>query len=286
MVATVESNLLIIRSTVTFGIVRKASVKSELAQIRFIKWSPRVSEVLPNDIDESSFLDGLKPDAQSPQKPRARFQDSPNKLGRTRILVADESTIQVWDVDDSTWTATITKAGEEVKVTNVDFGQNADEVVALSDSSLRISIWNLSSGKCIKIRDPKFTTKGHGWRPRTGHFALLARPAAQDIIMIHAPSTYMVINQNVLPNFDAQGLKWSPDGRWIAVWDAASRGFGLDIYTPDGHLYRTCNRKPEQDIDGLGIKTIEWSTSGDTLAVGDFDNKITLLSHLTVRIPF
>jgi WD40 repeat protein len=198
------------------------------------------------------------------------------------VLIADDTNIQVWDVNDPAWTATIAKAGEEVKMTSVEFGQNGDEVVAFSDSNLRVSIWNLTSGKCVKIRDPKFTTKGHGWRPRTGHLALLARPAAQDIIMVHAPTSYQIINQNVLPNFDAQGLKWSPDGRWIAVWDAASRGFSLDIYTPDGHLYRNCSRKPEQDVDGLGVKTVEWSSLGDILAVGDFDNKITLLSHLTV----
>jgi hypothetical protein len=62
---------------------------------------------------------------------------------------------------------------------------------------------------------------------------------------------------------DAQGLKWSPDGRWLAVWDSASSGYKVFIYTPDGHLYRTYTGT-ENGFNGLGVKIIEWSPKGST----------------------
>jgi len=76
---------------------------------------------------------------------------------------------------------------------------------------------------------------------------------------------------------DAQGLKWSPCGRWIAVWDSAASGYKVLIYTADGHLFRT----REKACEGLGIKTVEWSPASEFLVVGSYDGRISFLSTYT-----
>lgn len=112
--------------------------------------------------------------------------------------------------------------------------------------------------------------------------ALLSRPGPQDILTLHAPSSHAVIKTVQLQTADAQGLKWSPDGRWLAVWDAPSVGFKIHIFTADGHLYREWNGEVVEGIVGLGVKSLEWSPRGDFLAIGGFDRRVTLLSTRTV----
>jgi hypothetical protein len=161
-------------------------------------------------------------------------------------------------------------------------------------SQLKMTVWSLRTAKQIDIPHPKFTSKGmvlglafrnnrsllfqgFGYRPCTSHFALLTRPATHDVVSVHCHTTYRTVVKFTLPTMDAQGLKWSPCGRWIAVWDSASSGYKVLIYTADGHLFRT----REKPCEGLGIKTVEWSPASEFLVVGSYDGKISFLSTYT-----
>jgi len=159
---------------------------------------------------------------------------------------------------------------------------------------LKMTVWSLRTAKQIDIPHPKFSSKGKvpgadlrnyrssllqgfGYRTCTSHFALLTRPATHDIVSVHCHTTYRTVAKFTLPTMDAQGLKWSPCGRWIAVWDSASSGYKVLIYTADGHLFRT----REKPCEGLGIKTVEWSPASEFLVVGSYDGKISFLSTYT-----
>ena len=183
-----------------------------------------------------------------------------------------------------------------------------------TDFSASLTVWDLQSGKSIEIRDPKFhtgpetrhTEEGPGWaykplpeylndeegleQERHGHnriFALLSRVGPRDILTVHASRNYEVIGSTDLPSIDARGLKWSPDGRWLAVWEAPSQGMRIWVYTADGHLFRTYPATANAGVADaeLGIRSLEWSPSSDWLAVGGFDRRVTLLNTRTVS-PF
>ncbi|KAK5153030.1 hypothetical protein LTR04_006286 [Oleoguttula sp. CCFEE 6159] len=166
------------------------------------------------------------------------------------------------------------------KIVNAEFGGTRNEVLLFSEFGARVTVWNVDSGRSVEIRDPKFTKQGRGWDYRpvsscgssgNSMFALLSRAGAQDVVTLHASATYQVLKTTVLPTVDAQGLKWSPDGKWFAVWEAASAGYSILIYTADGHVYRTYSGEGvEADVQGLGIKSVEWSPRGDFLAVGGY----------------
>ncbi|KAI9893305.1 MAG: hypothetical protein M1814_000435 [Vezdaea aestivalis] len=274
---------LLIRSALTLDTIRLIPVKGELKlHAKTIRWSPRLDTANENDLDEESFARGLETDDVGGHRP-----SEGSKATRTapsshpRVLLADEETIQVWDVEDVSFSATISKAGDEVKAVNVDFGASSDEIVTWSDCNLRVSIWRLSTGSCVKIRDPKFSNQGYGWRPKSLHFALLARTGAQDLISVHSPVTYALVNTITPVSSDLQGLRWSPDGKWLVSWDSPSRGLNLQIYTADGHLYRNILHSETLGPQGLGIKTADWSVSGDYIVLGQFTNKVSLLSNMT-----
>lgn len=183
------------------------------------------------------------------------------------------------------------------KNAHVEFGASEDEVLVWSEFCAALKIWDLKSGRSVEIRDPKFVGReGRGWgirpsggdggRAGAGVMALLCRTSGTDVLLLLAPRTYTVLNRVELHTTDAAGLRWSRDGRWLAIWDAASAGYKLCIYTADGNLYRSITREPSDDanewaIEGLGIKSVEWVPGNAWLAVGGWDKRVRILSTRT-----
>jgi WD40 repeat protein len=189
----------------------------------------------------------------------------------------------VWDLEDPRWSSIIVNgSGGLGKIISAEFGPSKNELVLVNDFGSKITIWSLISGRSVEIRDPKANALSHVFRPRSGHLALLSRPAAQDILTIHQPGSYSIINSTFLQTADAQGLRWSPDGKWLAIWDTPSMGTKIQILTADGGHFRTVNSDAEHQEAPLGVKSLSWSPSGSHLAVGDFDQQVTILSTRTV----
>jgi WD40 repeat protein len=216
-----------------------------------------------------------------------------------RILVFDDETTRAYDLRDDKWSAVISNgSGGMGKNVHVEFGATDDEVLVWSDFAACLKIWCLKTGRAVEIRDAKFPGrdgKGWGYRPSdTGSssrsrgqvMALLCRSSGIDVLLLLSAPTYTLLSRVELPTTDAANLKWSRDGRWLAVWDAASAGYTLHMYTADGHLYRTITREPSDEtdawgIEGLGIKSVEWVPGNEKLAVGGWDRRVRILSTRT-----
>lgn len=56
---------------------------------------------------------------------------------KQRLLLADDESIQVYDVDDVNWSANIKHGFEGIK--NVEFGRNCEEVIVFSDFQVGVS---------------------------------------------------------------------------------------------------------------------------------------------------
>lgn len=141
----------------------------------------------------------------------------------------------------------------------------------------------------MDINSPKFynpgaASKGFSYRPGTSNLALLTRSGGKDIISIHARDTFEVTRSWLSETVDAQGITWSPDGRWLVVWESASQGHRVLIYTADGHLYKSWNgpipiSAEENDIAlGAGIKLFDWDRTGTYISVADYTRRVTLLT--------
>lgn len=209
-------------------------------------------------------------------------------IGRRRLLVAHGATISVWNVDS------LEKVGDiqnvEAEWQHVDFGGDENEIIVFHSWNTRVTIFCLNSSRMTVVRQPKLAHHhGYGYRPRTRELAILLKPEASDVLTIHEPQSHKLLNRATLPTVDAQGLKWSPEGRWLAVWDLPSIGTKVLIYTADGQLFRTYNGPSGvDDSHDMGVKQIEWSPSGGEgvsriLAVGKINGNIDLLNTRTVR---
>lgn len=175
------------------------------------------------------------------------------------------------------------------KTTAISFGATHDEIMAFSDFGLKLSIINTVTSKSVEILSPKIYTagmasNGYSHRRDSGHMALLTRCSGKDIISIHARPSYEITRSFIPDTIDAQGLCWTPDGKWIAVWESAAQGHKILLYSADGHLYRLW-RGPEvlseedKDFDlGPGVKTLEWTPNGRHLAVGTHSLTVSVVT--------
>lgn len=243
--------------------------------------------VLRSTIDDQIILSCSLPRVNSNQYRHLRLSGHPALAAvdsPLRILVANDDTIHVFEVESPQWKAVINGAAGNVgKIAHVDFGANEDEVVVFSEYGFKATIWSLVTSRGVEVRDPRIGSRCHDYRPKTKHWAILTRELARDSLLILAPGTHDVLENVELPTVDAQGVKWSPDGLWLAIWDTASSGYRILIYTADGHLFKTYAGGQTMDEIGLGIKNIAWDPHGKNLAIGDYDDRVTILANTSVR---
>ncbi|MCJ1387401.1 hypothetical protein MMC18_000244 [Xylographa bjoerkii] len=255
VIAALHNSRLLLRSSIDGTILRSFQLDTVFAaRCRRIKWFKLLQRdrAIPNEGVQSIPL---------------------------RLLLSDEETVYVFDLSDPKWHATINGAARDIgKIVNVDFGYTKDEVVVFSDFGLKVIIWSLLTNRGVEVRDPKFSYRGHSFRSISGHVAILARETMKDAVMVLAPATRKLASTFSLATVDAQGLEWSPDGRWLVTWEAASAGFHVLLYTADGHLFKNYFGGQDPNIPGLGVRTVEWDPGGKFLAVGSYDSKIHLLS--------
>ena len=185
------------------------------------------------------------------------------------------------------WSASIERAVSGLgRIADTAFGCNPNEFLVFSDFGVKLTIWSLITSRGIEIRDPKYTVHCYSFRPRTGHMAILTRPAAQDILMLLDPSKRELVTSVELPTVDAQEVLWSSDGCWFAIRDAASGGHKVLIYTADAHLFKSYSGAVDDGSIGLGLKRMAWNSSNGSLVLGDYNDNVTILSKNTVNITW
>ncbi|KAL8827050.1 MAG: hypothetical protein Q9170_007167 [Blastenia crenularia] len=260
-IATIERSRLLVRSSADARIVQSYDLPSGFANsCRFIRWYHALG-------------------ASSGMLRKVRKGTNSEILHEHRLILADDDKIIVYDVESSQAFAEITGATSLTKLANVEFALNPNEILVFSDFGWKLQIWSLLTKRAIEVKDPKLLPACYSYRPTTGHLAMLTRPEARDILMIIAPHNYEVVAALELPTTDACGIKYSPDGNWLAVWDTASAGCRVLILTADGHLFKT-HELPQHELN-LGVKCVEWSPTGDYLAIGDSEGKVMLLGKNT-----
>ncbi|EFE43730.1 WD40 domain protein [Trichophyton verrucosum HKI 0517] len=200
-----------------------------------------------------------------------------------RVLCAGGNKIFVYDANEETWSAKI-DAGEITGLAHVSFSQSGHEIIVIPEFNTHLTIFSLTTGHQRVIKCPKFA--GHStyaFRPSSGHLAVLTKGNTGDILSLHEVGSHEVITAVNLPTTDARGLKWSPDGNWIAVWDTASQGTMVVIYTADGQRSRSYEGSSTGDDDhDFGVRTVEWSPDSQLLAIGKHDGTVELISGTAV----
>jgi WD40 repeat protein len=223
--------------------------------------------------------------------PVLSFQWSPSSR---LLLVADAERVRVVSAVDDSFSATIRNHGAAgTKPAYVGFGASDGEICVIASFGLKFSVFNLASSKVTEISSSKVfssssASRCFSFRPETRHLALLTRSSGKDMVSLHSYPTRELQRSWAPDTIDAQGLAWSPDGRWLVVWDSAAHGHRVLFYTSDGHVFKTWSgptNPPPEDRDyplGAGVKSIQFSADARYLAIGDFSRSVCVLSMASI----
>ncbi|KAL7819095.1 hypothetical protein V8C26DRAFT_36428 [Trichoderma gracile] len=168
----------------------------------------------------------------------------------------------------------------------IQFGARDTELLIWSASGLKLVVVDVCGSGAVEIASPKFhqatsASRGLSVRPETGHLALLARSGGRDIVSLHNPVDRQVARSWYPETLDAQTLSWTPDGKWLLLWESAVQGHRLLIHTPDGQHFRTITaanllKGPDAELE-LGIRICQLSPNAEICAIGDYSRDVCIL---------
>lgn len=215
-------------------------------------------------------------------------------------------TVQVFSVNDQEWSCSITEglAG----VVHARWCPDGQHVLLIADFRIKMSIWSLVDQSCVNLPGPKHADSGLAFSPDGSMLAVLERLDCADYLHFYAmarydenrndlnnslteqqnksssrPGMYSSYRKVKLPTTDAIDLSWSPDTSCVAAWDSAAQGHTIAIVTPYRNGVDSCIiASYKVPCQGLGIKSVSWSPSGQLLGIGVYETPAaTILNNAT-----
>uniref|UniRef100_A0A0X3NRC1 WD repeat-containing protein WRAP73 n=3 Tax=Schistocephalus solidus TaxID=70667 RepID=A0A0X3NRC1_SCHSO len=191
-------------------------------------------------------------------------------------IMRKRNSIQVWSASPSNWSCKIDEGS--TGLIDACWAMDSRHILTTCDYFLRITVWSLSNTSVSYMKYPKACPKNLAFSPGGRYLCLLERRDLQDCMSIFDCQLEWRLVVNVqLPTKDSCGLEWSPDGRYIAVYDSCLYDT-VAIFTADGRHLHTFSMSKGENYH-LGVKSIAWSPSGQLLAIGGFDQKCRILNH-------
>ena len=183
---------------------------------------------------------------------------------------------QVWSTEQPSWTCKID--GGLAGLTWCHWTPDSRHLLTMADFSLHLTLWSLVSKSVSLIKYPKMAQSGLDFTSDGCYMALAERRECKDMVSVFECSSWQLVQHFPVATQDLVGLRWSPEGCVLAVWDSVL-DYKVLLYSMDGR----CLASYSAYEHALGVKTVSWSPSGQFLAIGSFDEKLRVLNHLTWR---
>ncbi|KAF9418656.1 WD repeat-containing protein wrap73 [Podila epigama] len=123
------------------------------------------------------------------------------------------------------------------------------------------------------------------------YLAIVERRDCKDYVSIHATEHFWsrpAIHTFPIPELaDAEGILWSPDGRYLVLWENPKMNYKLVVYSMEGRchgVYQVQDTSESVVVPGsafMGVKSICWHPSSKLFVVGGYDQKIRVLNYMT-----
>ncbi|VDP43444.1 unnamed protein product [Schistosoma margrebowiei] len=196
-------------------------------------------------------------------------------LSSNGIYIASGSQHKIFSLENPDWTCKVDEG--PAGLLNAIWSPDSRHFLTTTDFYLRITVWSISEVSVSYLKFPKACANNLSFCPGGRYLTLLERRNFQDHLSLFDCRLQWTILWNItLETDDAVGVVWSPDGRYILVYDNCLR-YKASIYSVGGkHLNTYCAYEPTQEL--LGIKSVSWSPTGQLLALGSYDQKCRLLN--------
>ncbi|TMW64402.1 hypothetical protein Poli38472_013024 [Pythium oligandrum] len=181
--------------------------------------------------------------------------------------------VQVWSVKDVTWSCKINEG--VAGMTYAMWAPDARHVITVSDFQLHATVWSLMDASKSVIRSPKLGAEGFAFSPDERYLAVLERHECKDSLGLYSCETWELVSHFALESYDCVEVTWAPDSSTLAIRDSHLE-YRVLLYANNGTLLA----RYQAYENALGVKTMAWSSSGQFLAIGSYDDSLRVLSHL------
>lgn len=165
-------------------------------------------------------------------------------------------TIEIWNLDTTTRVGTVSIADYWVHLEWSYDGQ----MLAIEDSQGAIAIWNKEENQPARRILPELSTIFFAWSPTS---QLLAGTQGDSNLYLWDADQDEIIKTLQSPSEPLLWIAWQPEGRYVA---AIAGGYTIEIWdTTSGERFTLQDDKTEI----VPFTVLEWSPSGDSIAVGD-----------------
>ncbi|KAI8325306.1 YVTN repeat-like/Quino protein amine dehydrogenase [Martensiomyces pterosporus] len=182
--------------------------------------------------------------------------------------------VDVWSMEDEGFRCSI--VDEVARVQRAQWSGDSRHVLTFGELDLRLSIWSLAGDERRYIQFPKSSPSCVSFHPDGSFMALVQRHDYRDYIGIYNTDSWALAKEFPVDTIDAAGIKWSPDGLHLVVWDMAANFCAIVV-----NIAGVAKRTYQPEDEGLGLRTCAWSPTGQLLALGGYDKKIRVLNDLT-----
>ena len=182
--------------------------------------------------------------------------------------------VQLFSLKDHGWTGKITLSPSGL--TGAMWSPDSKKVLTFTEFQLRCTIWDLTDMSVNHIRNPKFSDKGVSFTSDGKFMAIAEKTECKDYVGIYFTGDWKVVNHFLVETFDLENIMWAPNDTAIIVWDTCLT-YELLVYSPLGHLLA----RHKAYENGLGIKSVGISPSGEFLAAGSYDQSLRVFTHIS-----
>lgn len=213
--------------------------------------------------------------------PTIETVDSLEWSNDNRLILAGsvkQNIVQIFSLDNPDWKCRIDEGS--VGFCQVHWVPDSRHILTTARFHLRITVWSLSSKHVAYMKYPKQIYPNcyifHKSKP---FMALVERRSdSHDHISIfdYSKNWSMVSHFRLVAFEDLQGFLWSPSEDILIVWESFAV-YKAAFYSINGELIKVY--QPTIPDLSLGIRTVCWSSTGKFVALGDYNNSITIFSH-------
>ncbi|KAG5444947.1 WD repeat-containing protein wrap73 [Clonorchis sinensis] len=203
----------------------------------------------------------------------SQFSWSPDSLFILCVL-RKRGTTQILSIENPEWKCRVDEG--PIGLLSATWAPDSRHFLTISDFHLRVTVWSLSEVSISYLKYVKACENNLGFSPGGRYLALLERRQFKDhLSLLDCERDWTLVRNIQLDTQDAVGLMWSPDGRFIVIWDECLR-YRVAVYTMDlRHIRSYSAYETGQDL--LGIKSVCWSPTGELLGIGSYDQKCRIL---------
>lgn len=126
------------------------------------------------------------------------------------------------------------------------------------------------------------------------YVAMVERRDCKDFVAIHATEHFWsraAIHSFAVPELmDVEGVLWSPDGRYLVLWENPKMDYKVVVYSMEGRCHGVYQAQDTGSVSGItgpvfmGVKSVCWHPGSKLFVVGGYDQKVRL--HMFFKVFF